>query len=133
MGKIWLTLRYLLSFVFLWAFFDTLFGLGFSTESSGAWVGSVAIDFVFMGGLLFIGLSLFTGILFRLGTISGVLFYGILYLAGFIPPEHNPIVDDHIINLVLMVGLYMAMPVGKYGLSKWWHELSFVKRHPGLQ
>lgn len=121
-----------MSFIFLWAFFDKLFGLGFATTAEKAWINGgsptygflangthgpfasffqslatvPAVDWLFMIGLVGIGLSLLTGIAFRLGAISGVVMMLLMYLSA-LPPANNPLIDDHIIySLVLILLIY---------------------------
>ncbi|MDQ5901535.1 MAG: thiosulfate dehydrogenase (quinone) large subunit [Patescibacteria group bacterium] len=120
--KLYKFLRLAMSFIFLWAFFDKTFGLGFATTAEKAWMaeGSPtsgfllnatkgpfadffrsladvgAIDFIFMAGLLGIGLSLLLNKYVKWGSIAGILMMLLMYLASF-PPENNPIIDDHII------------------------------------
>lgn len=122
-------LRLVMGFVFLWAFFDKLLGLGFATTSDKSWIhggspttgfltfgvkgpfaemfhalaGVAVIDWVFMLGLLFIGLTLVFNRYVKLGAYSGVLMLVLMYLA-LLYPENNPVVDEHIIQaLVLLV------------------------------
>jgi thiosulfate dehydrogenase [quinone] large subunit len=117
-------LRFSMSFIFLWAFIDKTLGLGFSTVSENAWIngvsptsgfltngtygtfaeffqslaGNVVIDWVFMLGLLAIGLSLLLNKYVKWGVIGGILMMLLMYLAAF-PPKNNPFVDSHIIYI----------------------------------
>jgi thiosulfate dehydrogenase (quinone) large subunit len=117
-------LRLALSFTFLWAFLDKTFGLGFATPSARAWInggsptfgfltnavkgpfaeffsslaGVVWVDWVFMAGLLFVGISLLFNFFTKWGAFAGMIMLLLMYLA-VLPPENNPIVDDHIISL----------------------------------
>lgn len=127
-------LRISLGFVFLWAFFDKLFGLGFATAVDKAWInggsptygfltfatkgpfamffksiaGNPLVDWIFMIGLLAVGVSLIFNYLVKIGSIAGLLMVMLMYLAVF-PPENNPIVDDHIIYaLVFILLAYQA-------------------------
>ena len=153
-SSIWFVIRMLLGITFLWAFLDKTFGLGFATEKVDAWIsggsptfgylsfatkgpfaelfkvmaGSAIVEWLFMLGVLFIGVTLLTGILFRLGTIVGMAMYVLFYVSGFIPPEHNPVIDEHVINFVLMLGLFVTEPVEKLSLSKYWRSLEIVKK-----
>src|SRR3989338_139311 len=90
-------LRIVLGVIFLWAFLDKLFGLGFSTSADKSWLaggsptfgflklathgplaslyqniaGNPLVDLAFMLALLFIGLSLILGIWTKLAGYSG--------------------------------------------------------------
>lgn len=94
-------------FVFLWAFLDKTFGLGFSTESANAWIhggsptegflshvavgpfesmfhsmaGNVFVDWAFMLGLLGVGIALMLGIGLRIAAVSGVAIMALMWLA----------------------------------------------------
>jgi len=106
-SKIILSLRLLLGFIFLWSFLDKLFGLGFTTEAGKSWLdgvspttgflkfgthgpftgvyqamaGNVIVDWLFMLGLVGIGLGLILGIMFKVAAWSGVMLMAILYLS----------------------------------------------------
>jgi thiosulfate dehydrogenase [quinone] large subunit len=126
MNKIISLLRVCLGFIFLWAFFDKLLGLGFSTPSAKAWIhggsptygflsgavkgpfasffhslaGNSFIDIIFMAGLLFVGVTLIFNIFIKWGSIAGLAMVLLMYLA-VMPPATNPIIDDHIIYAIV--------------------------------
>ncbi len=126
--KIVLTcLRLTMGFIFLWAFLDKLFGLGFATTSDKAWIhggsptagflsfgvkgpfvdmfhslaGVAIVDWMFMLGLLFIGLTLILNKYIKWGCVAGIIMLGLMYLA-LLFPENNPIIDDHIIYMLVL-------------------------------
>src|SRR5664279_3412745 len=100
----------MLSFVFLWAFFDKLFGFGLATLPEKAWLnggspttglltcagkaggpfadlfGSLAgqgwIDVLFMAGLLGIGLALLFGVALRITAVAGVTLLVLMWMAS---------------------------------------------------
>jgi len=102
-------LRISLGFVFLWAFLDKTFGLGFSTPSERAWIndGSPTKGFLssvevgpfqslfhtmagtwyanglFMLSMLAIGVALIAGIGLRIAAGAGVLVMALMWLAEF--------------------------------------------------
>ena len=143
----------------MWAFVDKLFGLGYATASEGAWInggsptsgflnfatkgpfaefyhgmaGNVVVDWLFMLGLLAIGLPLILGIGVRLAAAAGVLMLGLMYSAGFILPEHNPFLDEHIIYAVIMVGLIVAGAGRHLGLGNMWAKTRLVHKYPILE
>ena len=161
-------LRITVGWTFLWAFFDKLFALGFSTgrDETGAvdrfgdaaWInggsptegflafgatgpfegfyhsiaGDLWTNWAFMLGLLAIGVSLTLGIFERLGTFGGVVMYLMMWTV-VLPPENNPITDDHILGAaaVLVLGLLGA---SRYlGLGCWWKDQEIVHRFPVLR
>ena len=57
----------------------------------------------------------------RLGTAAAIAMYLLMWTV-VLPPENNPIIDDHIMGavVVLVLGLLGA---GRYlGLGTWWHK-----------
>ena len=120
--------RIVLSFIFLWAFFDKLFGFKFATLPENAWIhggsptagflthgvkgpfadffsslaGSPIVDWLFTIGLLCIGVSLLTGVMLRWAGIGGAVLMILMYLATM-PPENNPLFDDHIVYALLLL------------------------------
>lgn len=152
-------LRLSMGWIFLWAFLDKTVGLGFATPSERAWLaggspttgfltnatsgpfeaifkslaGSGLVDWLFMIGLLGIGLALLLGIGIRLAMYSGAVMMLLMFLAT-LPVENNPVMDDHIIYVLVLVLLGAAPEAGKvFGLGKWWEKLSFVKKYPILK
>ena len=64
---------------------------------------------------------------------SGGLILVLMYTAGFILPEHNPILDEHIVYAIIMLALASA-GAGRYlGLGKVWGKTSLVRRFPNLE
>ena len=130
--------RVVLGFEFLWAFLDKTFGLGYATPSARAWInggsptkgflsnvavgpfestfhawaGAAWADWLFMVGLLAIGLALVLGIGLRIAAVSGTLMMlgmwaaewplAKLTSAGEPSMSTNPIVDYHIIYACLL-------------------------------
>lgn len=96
-------------------------------------VGMMVVDWMFMLGLLAIGVTLLLGVGVRLGAYIGVLMLLLIYTAGFILPEHNPILDEHIVYAIIMLAL-AAAGAGRYlGLGKVWARTRLVRRFPILE
>ena len=85
------------------------------------------VDAVYMTAMLLIGLGLITGIMTRLAAVGGIVWMAVFYTATAIWPEHNPIVDDHVIEAVVLVGLFLANAGRYYGLGKLWQRVPFVR------
>jgi thiosulfate dehydrogenase [quinone] large subunit len=124
---VWLKLRFVMAFIFLWAFFDKLFGLGFSTTSAKAWIhggspttgflsgavqgpfasmfhslaGVGAVDWLFMLGLLFVGLTLLFNRYVMWGAVVGIIMMTLMWLA-LLFPANNPIIDEHIVYALVL-------------------------------
>lgn len=156
---IWGLLRLGMGWTFFWAFLDKLFGLGFATTAENAWTaggsptfgflnfaskgpfadfyqglaGNAVVDWMFMLGLLAIGLPLLLGIGVRIASSVGVAMLLLMYTAGFLLPENNPFLDEHLIFAVIMIGLVIAKPGRHLGLGGWWTDTRIVRRAPILE
>jgi thiosulfate dehydrogenase (quinone) large subunit len=102
-------------FMFLWAFLDKMFGLGYSTPAAKAWIhggsptrgflGSVAVgpvqstfhsmagtawaDWLFMLALLGVGAALILGIGLRAAAVAGIALVAMMWLAVYPPAQHT--------------------------------------------
>lgn len=149
--------RVALGWVFLWAFLDKLFGLGISTVAGKAWLdgvsptmgflsnskgwlggmfqgmaGSAFVDWLFMLGLLGLGLALILGIGLRIAAWSGSLLMLLMWLAS-LPLKTNPIVDDHIVYLLMLVVFARVGGAAQIGLGAWWASLPLVQKYGWLK
>jgi thiosulfate dehydrogenase [quinone] large subunit len=95
--------------------------------------GSPAVDWLFMMGLLLIGLCMIFGIGVRIAGYSGALMMALMYLASAIPPEKNPLIDDHVVYAVIFIGLAVVRAGRYYGLGVWWTNTMLVKKFPILE
>ncbi|WP_199034930.1 hypothetical protein [Glycomyces salinus] len=155
---VWAGLRIALGWVFLWAFLDKMFGLGFATESANAvteggsptsgflgfattgpfaefyqgFAGEAWADVLFMAGLAGIGVALVAGIGMRIAAVSGALLLVLMWTA-VLPPENNPFMDDHLIYAGLLIGLALVGAENTLGLGKAWGSLQIVKKHSWLK
>jgi len=87
---------------------------------------SVLVEWLFMLGLLFVGLTLTFGIMIRLGSLTGSLMLLLMWTALF-PPANHPFIDDHIIYSFVMLGFAFVHTCKHLGFGKWWTNLKFVK------
>ena len=155
---IWALLRIGVGFTFLWAFLDKLFGLGFATEAGKGWLeggsptfgflnfaatgplkdfysglaGNAVVDWLFMLGILAIGLPLVLGIGVRIAASIGVVMLLMMYSALLLP-ENNPVLDEHIIYAVIMAGVAIGNPGYEVGLGRWWGKTKLAKSLPVLK
>jgi thiosulfate dehydrogenase [quinone] large subunit len=150
--------RIALGWVFLWAFLDKLFGLGHETAEKAAWInggsptngflghaaagpfkdfyngiaGAGWADWLFMLGLLGIGIALILGIGMRVAAVAGALLLVLMWTA-VLPPANNPFMDDHLIYAGTIVGLALIHAGDTLGLGRWWGETFLVKKAPWLK
>ncbi|MEX0754908.1 MAG: hypothetical protein WD739_10860 [Actinomycetota bacterium] len=94
--------------------------------TSAAWV-----DWIYMVSMLAIGLALVLGVGVKLASLGGIVWLAIFYTAA-IWPENNPFLDDHVIEVIVLAGLFLANAGRYYGLGKVWQRTELVKRHPIL-
>jgi len=50
-----------------------------------------------------------------------------------LPPENNPILDDHIIYMIILLGIAFVQPGKWIGLGRWWSRIPLVQRFPILE
>ena len=94
--------------------------------------GNAFVDWLFMLGLLGIGVTLLLGVGMRVGTAAGALMYAFMYLA-VLPLENNPVVDDHLIGVIVMVVLALGAAGTTWGLGHWWNRTGVVRKYPVLR
>ncbi|MFJ6835831.1 hypothetical protein [Streptomyces sp. NPDC091209] len=162
-------LRLLTGFVFLWAFLDKTFGLGYATPSGKGWtdggsptkgfLGSVAAgpmesafhswagdpwaDWLFMLGLLGIGLALAGGVALRIAAVAGTAMMALMWIAEWPPVKHlsdgtpsmstNPFVDYHVIYAVALIVLAAVAAGDTLGAGRLWARLPLVRDHSWLR
>ena len=160
--------RVVIGFTFLWAFVDKLFGLGFATPSSRAWINGVTPaqgfiksiegpfkdvfqvfanpfgDWLFMIGLLGIGVAMIAGAGLRIAAVAGTLLMLFMFLAEWptatslvdgkvVSGSTNPLVDSHWHEALLLIISAVTLAGDTWGLGTWWGNLDFVRKHRWLR
>lgn len=151
-------LRVAMGSIFLWAFVDKLFGLGFATTKEHAWLlggsptagfltfgthgpfahyfqllaGKAVVDWLFMMGLCLLGLALVLGIGMRMTALSGSVLLGLMWLAA-LPPKNNPLVDEHVVYILVLWVLYATHAGRVFGVGAWWSKTRLVQRYSFLE
>ncbi|MBI9115788.1 DoxX family membrane protein [Sanguibacter suaedae] len=141
-------LRIVLGLVFLWPFLDKTFGLGYATPRDRAWIAggtpsqgylqsdavkgptkdllasmaSPVSDWLFMLGMLGVGLALVIGIGLRVAAVAGAFLMLPIYLASwpFGPGSNNPLVDQHLVYVVALVALAATAAGDTWGAGRPW-------------
>jgi thiosulfate dehydrogenase [quinone] large subunit len=155
-------LRIATGFIFLWAFLDKTFGLGYSTLPVNAWIhggtpsqgflkspavvgpfkgffatiASPTTDVLFMLGMLAVGVAVILGIGLRVSAIAGTIILLFMYLAewSFGPnaASTNPVVDYHIIFALSLIVVAVLSAGDAWGLGRSWKRLAVVQNHRWL-
>ena len=94
--------------------------------------GYAVVDWLFMLGLLGIGLTLTSGVAMRIGAISGFAMYLFMYGAVMLP-ENNPVFDDHLIGAIAMTVLFFTLAGDTWGLGKAWAKTQLVRKYGVLR
>ncbi|MFD4511156.1 hypothetical protein [Streptomyces sp. NPDC058457] len=162
-------LRLLTGFVFLWAFLDKTFGFGYATPSGKGWIdggspakgflssvaagplestfhswaGDTWADWLFMLGLLGIGLALTAGVALRLAAVAGTAMMALMWMAEWPPARHlsdgsvsmssNPFADYHLVYAVVLIVLALTAAGDALGLGRLWARLPFVRTNGWLR
>ena len=149
-------LRIVVGFIFLWTFLDKTFGLGFSTPRQMAWInggqpaqgfikgvaanspfGSVfelvanpVGDWLFMAGMLGVGVALTLGIGLKVSAFAASALMVPLYLAlwpigtgGTENAATNPLVDLHWVLTLSAILFALTRAGDTLGLGTWWSRL----------
>ena len=149
--------RISLGWVFLWAFLDKTFGLGYATPAERAWLeggsptsgflggvegpfagffngmaGQAWADWLFMLGLLGIGVAFTFGFFMHVAAWAGALLLTFMWMAS-LPMVNNPFMDDHLVYAMVMI-LLAFMHAGRfYGVGAMWEKLPFVQKSEFLR
>jgi thiosulfate dehydrogenase [quinone] large subunit len=151
-------LRLAFAWEFLWAFADKAFGLGYATPSERSWLnggsptngflsnsatgpfesfyksvaGDTWADWLFMAGLLGIGLALALGVGMRIAAGAGTLLLVMMWTV-VLPPETNPFLDEHLLEALVLILLAATLAGDRFGLGRWWANTRIVRDWPVLR
>lgn len=162
-------LRIVTGAIFLWAFLDKLFGLGYATPSERAWInggsptegylsgvsvgplestfhamaGHWLVDWLFMLGLLGIGVALILGIGLWVSAVAGTIMMLGMWAAewplaqftssGEPSMSTNPLLDYHIVYALVLIVLAATYAGATWGFGKAWAEIPIVRRYRWLR
>lgn len=108
-----------------------------------AWAGTGWADWLFMLALLGIGLALILGIGMRISAVSATLLLAMMWIAEWPLAQHtstgaatsstNPIIDYHLIYVVVVITLALFAAGNTWGLGRRWAKLDIVRTNPWLR
>jgi len=155
-------LRLAMGFIFLWAFVDKTFGLGFATPAERAWINggtpsqgflnseavagplqpffasiaSPTSDVLFMLGMLGIGVAVTLGIGLRVSAVAGSIIMVLMYLAVWPffanTGSTNPLVNYHIIFALALIAVAATSAGNTWGFGRIWRSLPIVRSNSWL-
>ena len=96
-------------------------------ETFNGIAGDAWADWLFMTGLLGIGLALTFGVGMRIAAIAGGLMYLLMWVASW-PLENNPVIDDHLLGAITVVVLALTLAGDTWGFGKAWAKTNLVRR-----
>ena len=99
----------------------------FDGLASAAWV-----DWLFMAGLLAIGVALVLGIGMRIAAATGALLLVFMWMAS-LPLDNNPFMDSHLVYAMVLIGLAAAHAGDTLGFGRLWARTPLVRQHPTLR
>lgn len=94
--------------------------------------GHAWVDWLFMLGLLVIGLGLVFGLYVRFAAFAGIALL-LLMWSALLWPVNSPGVDEHIIYAIALFGVALIDENQVWGMRKWWHKTSLAKSLPFLR
>lgn len=94
--------------------------------------GAAWADTLFMLALLGIGLALTLGAAMRLAAGSGALLYVMMWTV-VLPPENNPVLDDHLLGALTLVVLALIGAGHTWGLGSRLEKTELLRRFPVLR
>jgi thiosulfate dehydrogenase (quinone) large subunit len=94
--------------------------------------GEAWVNWAFMLGLLFIGVTLTFGIAIRIGAAAGFVMYLMMWSVA-LWPANNPLIDDHILGAISMAVLGLTLAGDTWGLGKIWSHQHLVADRPVLR
>lgn len=148
--KVLAVARIAIGFSLLWGFVDKVFGLGYQTPAERAWVNggtpaqgyirsiegpfagffqgafqNALGDWLFMAGILAIGVAVLLGAGLRLAAVSGTLLMATLYLTQlpWVSGGTNPLVDIHWINAILLCTVALTLAGDTWGVGRIWGRI----------
>lgn len=104
--------------------------------------GHTVFDILFVAALLGVGVAVIAGVALRVAAVSGALLMAMMWLAewplaqmtsaGEPTGSTNPLVDYHIIYILVLLGLAAVSAGRTWGLASAWAKLPIVRDQPWL-
>lgn len=92
--------------------------------------GVAVVDWLFMLGMLGVGVALLLGIAMWLAAVAGATQMLLIRVATV--PENNPLIDQHVVYAIALFALAAAAAGDHWGLGRAWRRTRLVRRFPLL-
>ncbi|GCE77479.1 DoxX family protein [Cellulomonas biazotea] len=99
-------------------------------SAAGAWT-----DWLFMLGLLGIGVAVMLGVGLRISAVAGSVMMALMWVAEWplLQGSNNPVVDYHVIYALVLVVSAVLLAGDTWGLGRRWARTRAVQRFPWLR
>ncbi|MEU4518899.1 DoxX family membrane protein [Amycolatopsis sp. NPDC024027] len=107
------------------------------------WAGADWADWLFMLALLGLGVALLLGVALRPAAVAGTVLLALMWIAewplaqstsaGTATSSTNPLIDYHLVYLVVLIVLAAFAAGDTWGLGRRWAKLDLVRRTPWLR
>lgn len=94
--------------------------------------GDTWVDWLFMLALLGLGIALTFGVGMRIAAVAGATLYLMMW-SVYLPPDNNPVLDEHILGAISMVVLALTYAGDTWGAGRAWARTTLVRRFPALR
>lgn len=94
--------------------------------------GHAWVDWLFMAGLLVVGVGLLLGVWVRVAAFIGMLMM-LLMWSALLWPANTPGIDEHIIYALVLFGVALTDENQVWGLRSRWAKTSIAKSLPFLK
>lgn len=84
--------------------------------------GNALVDWLFMLGLLFVGVGLLLGTWIKSAAVAGMVMLALMWSA-LLWPKNSPLVDEHIIYILALFGLLVTDSKPMWALRQKWIKL----------
>jgi thiosulfate dehydrogenase (quinone) large subunit len=92
-------------------------------------------DWLFMLGMLGVGVAVMLGIGLRVAAVSGSIIMALMWIAEWPINQGstNPLIDYHVIYALVLIVVALTFAGDTWGLGRWWANLPVVRKHSWLR
>jgi thiosulfate dehydrogenase (quinone) large subunit len=92
-------------------------------------------DWLFMLGMLGVGVAVMLGVGLRVAAVSGSIIMALMWIAEWPINQGstNPLIDYHVIYALVLIVVALTFAGDTWGLGRWWANLPVVRKHSWLR